>query len=59
MSIFAPALMVVAQNNHRIFAFGGTALSLFPKPHHPFPLSAVALAKEENLLLAFIYLCNK
>ena len=29
-------------------------------PHHPFPLSAEALAKVENLFLAFIFLrCKK
>ena len=31
-----------------------------PKNHHPFPLSAEALAKVENLFLAFIFLlCKK
>jgi hypothetical protein len=38
----------------------GKVLSLFPKTYHPFPLSAEALAKVENLFLAFIFLlCKK
>jgi hypothetical protein len=40
--------------------FAGSVLSLSPQPHHPFPLSAEALAKVENLFLAFIFLhCKK